>query len=100
MPWIDIDTDSHRMTVGKEVGFLAGAWRCPHPPLFFARVADKGLRLDAASRASRFGELNGGSETGAEAIGPNIRCAQDGRLGPGTVLRVRSFGLNSLRDSG
>ena len=26
--------------------------------MFFVRVADKGLRLDAASRASRFGELN------------------------------------------
>src|SRR5579863_7563591 len=25
----------------------------PHPPVFFVSVADKGLRLDAASRASR-----------------------------------------------
>ena len=25
----------------------------PHPPVFFVRVANKGVRLDAASRASR-----------------------------------------------
>jgi hypothetical protein len=24
----------------------------PHPPVFFVRVTDKGLKLDAASRAS------------------------------------------------
>jgi hypothetical protein len=29
-----------------------------HPLVFFVRVADKGLTLDAASRASTFGELN------------------------------------------
>jgi hypothetical protein len=34
----------------------------PHPLVFFVRVANKGLMLDAASRASTFGELN--TETG------------------------------------
>jgi hypothetical protein len=30
----------------------------PHPRVFFVRVANKGLMLDVASRASTFGELN------------------------------------------
>ena len=30
----------------------------PPPRVFFVRVANKGLMLDAASRASTFGELN------------------------------------------
>jgi len=29
---------------------MGGAVGIPHPPVFFVRVADKGLMLDAASR--------------------------------------------------
>jgi hypothetical protein len=73
MPWIDIDMDSRGKTVegwkfkveggeirekqlkteGLRLEFFADAWEVPPPRVFFVWVADKGLRLDAASRASR-----------------------------------------------
>jgi hypothetical protein len=39
---------------GFERGIVLERGAIPHPRVFFVRVANKGLRLDAASRAERF----------------------------------------------
>jgi hypothetical protein len=57
----------------------------PHPPVFSVRVANKGLMLDAASRASTFRELN--AET---------QSAQRSGKGMGTDLEVRAGGRVGL----
>ena len=63
------------------------AWRgYPHPPVFSVRVANKGLRLDAASKASTFGKLN----TGTPRPGRGKLRAQRSEMG--TDLEVRAGG--------
>ena len=68
------------------------AWVPPTPRVFFVRVANKGVRLDAASRASTFGGLN--TET---------QSAQMSETGAGLerraerAFRVRSLGPNSVQ---
>jgi hypothetical protein len=56
----------------------------PHPPVFFVRVANKGLMVDAASRASTFRELN----TLTPRPGRGKLRAQRSEKGMGTDLEV------------
>jgi hypothetical protein len=56
----------------------------PHPPVFFVRVANKGLMLDAASRASTFGELN----TETPRPGRGKRRAQRSEMGTDSEVRA------------
>ena len=56
-----------------------------HPRVFFVRAADKGLMLDAASRASTFGELNAEAQR-PEEEGMGMDLA--GRVG--RALRILS----------
>ena len=46
--------------------FFSDDWEVPRPRVFFVRVADKGLTVDGASRASKFGELNAEALRGRE----------------------------------
>jgi len=43
----------------------------PHPRVVFVRVANKRLMLDAASRASTFGELKAETHADVSAAGEN-----------------------------
>jgi len=82
----------------------------PHPPVFFVRVANKGLRLDAASRASR-GErrltvdpstpLRAGSLKlkGENAVDPSIPLPSRLRSGL-TASRVNRAGSLKLKEEG
>ena len=70
-----------------------------HPRVFFVRVADKGLTLDAASRASTFGELNAETQSaqrsGEEKTGVDIAGRRGSNMGNGSrdsyLLSIATF---------
>src|SRR5271156_570279 len=64
-----------------------------HPRVFFVRAADKGLMLDAASRASTFGELNAVTRSAQRSEEEGMGTDLAGRVG-----RERNIG-NSSRSS-
>ena len=87
-------------TEGLRLEFFADAWEVPPPPVFFVRVADKGLTLDAASRASIFGELNAETQSARRAekgMGTDLEVGAPseftaGRVnGAGRLATISSF---------
>jgi hypothetical protein len=52
-----------------------------HPRVFFVSVADKGLMLDAASRASTFGELNAETQSAQKSQEEGTGMDLAGRVG-------------------
>jgi hypothetical protein len=83
----------------------------PNPPVFFVRVANKRVRVDAASRASTFGELNTetqsaqrsemGKDLDVRAPSKPTSTALPSRLRSGlTASRVNKAGCLKLKGEG